>query len=87
MLALETRVRAQILAFQTKIAMTVTFLLRTNACSCPLPVINKEKKDSKKASNTPKNDSDSSSLIDPSLVTVVGAVDDQDAAIPWFELK
>ena len=37
----------------------------------------KEKRDLKKSSNTPKQDSSSSSLIDPSSVTVVGAVDDQ----------
>ena len=37
--------------------------------------LKKEKRDSKKVSDTPKQDS-SSSLIDPSTVTVVGAVDD-----------
>ena len=38
----------------------------------------KEKRESKKASDTPtKKESYSSSLIDPSSVTVVGAVDDQ----------
>ena len=40
--------------------------------------IKKEKRELKKVSDTPaKKDSDSSSLIDPSSVTVVGAVDDQ----------
>ena len=39
--------------------------------------IKKEKRDLKKASDTPKQDSSSSSLIDPSSVTVVGAVDGQ----------
>ena len=44
--------------------------------STPSYMIKKEKRDSKKVSDTPKQDS-SSSLIDPSVVTVVGAVDDQ----------
>ena len=44
--------------------------------STPSYRIKKEKRDSKKVSDTPKQDS-SSSLIDPSVVTVVGAVDDQ----------
>ena len=39
--------------------------------------LKKEKRDLKKSSDTPKQDSSSSSLIDPSSVTVVGAVDDQ----------
>ena len=39
--------------------------------------IKKEKRDLKKVSDTPKQDSSSSSLIDPSSVTVVGAVDGQ----------
>ena len=37
----------------------------------------KEKCELRKSSDTPKKDSDSSSLIDPSSVTAVGAVDDQ----------
>ena len=37
----------------------------------------KEKQELKKLGDTPQKDSDSSSLIDPSSVTVVGAVDDQ----------
>ena len=44
--------------------------------STPSYRIKKEKRDSKKVADTPKQDS-SSSLIDPSVVTVVGAVDDQ----------
>ena len=44
--------------------------------STPSYRIKKEKRDLKKVSDTPKQDS-SSSLIDPSVVTVVGAVDDQ----------
>ena len=44
--------------------------------STPSYRIKKEKRDSKKVSDTPKQDS-SSSLIDPYVVTVVGAVDDQ----------
>ena len=43
--------------------------------STPSYRLKKEKRDSKKVSDTPKQDS-SSSLIDPSTVTVVGAVDD-----------
>ena len=43
--------------------------------STPSYKIKKEKRESKKVSDTPKQDS-SSSLIDPSTVTVVGAVDD-----------
>ena len=39
--------------------------------------IKKEKRDLKKTSDTPKQDSSSSSLIDPSSVTAVGAVDSQ----------
>ena len=44
--------------------------------STPSYRIKKEKRELKKVSDTPKQDS-SSSLIDPSVVTVVGAVDDQ----------
>ena len=44
--------------------------------STPSYRLKKEKRDSKKVSDTPKQDS-SSSLIDPSVVMVVGAVDDQ----------
>ena len=44
--------------------------------STPSYRIKKENRDSKKVYDTPKQDS-SSSLIDPSVVTVVGAVDDQ----------
>ena len=44
--------------------------------STPSNRLKKEKRDSKKVSDTPKQDS-SSSLIDPSVVTVVGVVDDQ----------
>ena len=44
--------------------------------STPSYRLKKEKRDSKKVSDTPKQDS-SSSLIDPSVVTVVGVVDDQ----------
>ena len=43
--------------------------------SMPSYRLKKEKRESKKVSDTPKQDS-SSSLIDPSTVTVVGAVDD-----------
>ena len=45
--------------------------------STPSYRIKKEKRDLKKSSDTPKQDSSSSSLIDPSSVTVVGAVDGQ----------
>ena len=45
--------------------------------STPSYRIKKEKRESKKQGNTPQKSSDSSSLIDPSSVTVVGAVDDQ----------
>ena len=45
--------------------------------STPSYRLKKEKRDLKKTSDTPKQDSSSSSLIDPSSVTVVGAVDDQ----------
>ena len=45
--------------------------------STPSYRLKKEKHDLKKTSDTPKQDSSSSSLIDPSSVTVVGAVDDQ----------
>ena len=45
--------------------------------STPPYRIKKEKRDLKKSSDTPKQDSSSSSLIDPSSVMVVGAVDDQ----------
>ena len=44
--------------------------------SMPSYRLKKEKHDSKKTTNTPKQDA-SSSLIDPSSVTVVGVVDDQ----------
>ena len=40
-------------------------------------MLKKEKQELKKSNDTPSNDSDSSSLIDPSSVTVVGAVDGQ----------
>ena len=45
--------------------------------STPSYRIKKEKRESKKQGDTPQKSSDSSSLIDPSSVTVVGAVDDQ----------
>ena len=45
--------------------------------STPSYRIKKEKRESKKQGDTPQKSSDSSSLIDPSTVTVVGAVDDQ----------
>ena len=45
--------------------------------STPSYRIKKEKRESKKQGDTPQKSSDSSSLIDPSIVTVVGAVDDQ----------
>ena len=45
--------------------------------STPSYRLKKEKTDLKKSSDTPKQDSSSSSLIDPSSVTVVGAMDDQ----------
>ena len=45
--------------------------------STPSCRLKKEKRDLKKTSDTPKQDSSSSSLIDPSSFTVVGAVDDQ----------
>ena len=45
--------------------------------STPSYRIKKEKRDLKKSADTPKQDSASSSLIDPSSVTVVGVVDDQ----------
>ena len=68
-------------------ALTLVSPILTNACnslteeqriqlSTPSYRIKKEKRDSKKVSDTPKQDS-SSSLIDPSVVTVVGAVDYQ----------
>ena len=46
--------------------------------STPSYRLKKEKRDLKKATDTPKQHSSSSSLIDPSSVTVVGAVDDQE---------
>ena len=45
--------------------------------STPSYRIKKEKRDLKKQGETPQKNSDSSSLIDPSSVTVVGVVDDQ----------
>ena len=45
--------------------------------STPSYRIKKEKRELKKSSDTPNKDSASSSLIDPSSVTVVGAVDAQ----------
>ena len=45
--------------------------------STPSYRLKKEKRDLKKSTDTPKQDSSSSSLIDPSSVTVVGAVDSQ----------
>ena len=39
--------------------------------------LKKEKRELKKLSDTPQKNSDSSSLIDPSSVMIVGAVDDQ----------
>ena len=45
--------------------------------STPSYRLKKEKRDLKKSSDTPIKDSDSSTLIDPSSVTVVGAVDSQ----------
>ena len=45
--------------------------------STPSYRLKKEKRELKKTTDTPRKDSDSSSLIDPSSVTVVGAVDDQ----------
>ena len=45
--------------------------------STPSYRLKKEKHDLKKSTDTPSKDSDSSSLIDPSSVTVVGAVDGQ----------
>ena len=45
--------------------------------STPSYRLKKEKRDLKKSTDTPKQDSSSSSLIDPSSVTVVGAVDGQ----------
>ena len=45
--------------------------------STPSYRIKKEKRDLKKQGDTPQKNSGSSSLIDPSSVTVVGAVDDQ----------
>ena len=45
--------------------------------STPSYRLKKEKRDLKKSADTPKQDSTSSSLIDLSSVTVVGAVDDQ----------
>ena len=45
--------------------------------STPSYRLKKEKRDLKKSTDTPKQDSCSSSFIDPSSVTVVGAVDDQ----------
>ena len=45
--------------------------------STPSYRLKKEKRDLKKSSDTPAKDSTSSSLIDPSSVTVVGAVDAQ----------
>ena len=45
--------------------------------STPSYRLKKEKRDLKKLSDAPQKNSDSSSLIDPSSVTVVGAVDGQ----------
>ena len=45
--------------------------------STPSYRLKKEKRDLKKSADTPNKDSSSSSLIDPSSVTVVGVVDDQ----------
>ena len=45
--------------------------------STPSYGLKKEKRDFKKSTDTPKQDSSSSSLIDPSSVTVVGVVDNQ----------
>ena len=45
--------------------------------STPSYRLKKEKRELKKSTDTPKKDSDSSSIIHPSSVTVVGAVDGQ----------
>ena len=49
--------------------------------STPSYRLKKEKRDLKKSMDTPSKDSDSSTLINSSSVTVVGAVDGQ---VHWF---
>ena len=72
------KVRALTLVSPILTVTHATLLLKNNVFSCLHPLIGskKEKRDSKKVSDTPKQDS-SSSLIDPSVVTVVGAVEGQ----------
>ena len=67
------KVRALILVSPIMTVMLAILFLRTNVSSCLRLLIGSRKK---KVTDTPKQDT-SSSLIDPSTVTVVGAVDDQ----------
>ena len=57
--------------------------------STPSYRLKKEKRELKKSTdNTPQKDSDISSLIHPSSVTVVGAVDGQGmVTVSWFEFR
>ena len=75
--AAERKVKVQILVSHIMIALLVTPSLKINASNCPRLVIGLKKRDLKKSSDTPAKDSSSSSLIDPSCVMVVGAVDAQ----------
>ena len=74
-LDVEKKVKAQTLVYHIMTALLVTPSRKNNAYSCPR--LKKEKRELKKSSNTPNKDSASSSLIDPSSVTIVGAVDAQ----------
>ena len=74
MLGAETKIRAQTLISLTVTVIHVTPLTLLSTPSCRF----KDKRESKKLSDTPTNkDSDSTSLVDLALVSVAGAVDDQ----------
>ena len=53
--------------------------------STPSYRLKKEKRDLKKFTDTPKQDSSSSSLIDPSSVTSGSSGQPGDCEVPWFE--
>ena len=77
-LGAETKGRAQTLAFLRVIVKPVMYSRRIVFSYPPQAIdLKEEKQDLKKLSDTLQKDLDTSSLIDPSSVTVVGAVDDQ----------
>ena len=78
--AAEKKVKVLILVRLILIALLVIPSLKNNAYRCPRLVIGLKKRNMnlKSTDNTPQKDSDSSSLIHLSSVTVVGAVDGQE---------